>query len=92
MKDIPKRIQRKRTAGWKMPENTIYVGRPSKWGNPFEVGGSILDIPYVVLKHTPMSEQEIEAGIITQTLAVRFYQTWLTRHTIGCETAELAKK
>jgi hypothetical protein len=19
-----------------MPENTVYVGRPSKWGNPFE--------------------------------------------------------
>lgn len=21
-----------------MPANTIYVGRPSKWGNPFKVG------------------------------------------------------
>ena len=31
----PKRIQRKRARGWKMPENTIYVGRPTKWGNPF---------------------------------------------------------
>ena len=30
-----KRIQRKRTKGWKMPENTKYVGRPTKWGNPF---------------------------------------------------------
>ena len=29
------RIQRKRTKGWKMPENTKYVGRPTKWGNPF---------------------------------------------------------
>ena len=27
----PKRIQRKRTKGWKMPPNTVYVGRPSKW-------------------------------------------------------------
>jgi len=34
--DKPKRIQRKRTKGWKMPPNTIYVGRPSKWGNPFD--------------------------------------------------------
>lgn len=33
----PKRIQRKRTKGWKMPKNTVYVGRPSKWGNPFKV-------------------------------------------------------
>jgi hypothetical protein len=23
-----------------MPENTIYVGRPSKWGNPFPCGGN----------------------------------------------------
>jgi hypothetical protein len=30
----PKRIQRKRTKGWKMPPNTVYVGRPTKWGNP----------------------------------------------------------
>lgn len=32
---MPKRIQRKRTKGWKMPANTVYVGRPSKWGNPY---------------------------------------------------------
>lgn len=30
-----KRVQRKRTKGYKMPENTKYVGRPTKWGNPF---------------------------------------------------------
>ncbi len=30
-----KRIQRKRTKGWKMPPNTTYVGRPSTWGNPY---------------------------------------------------------
>jgi hypothetical protein len=32
----PKRIQRKRTKGWRMPPNTVYVGRPSKWGNPYD--------------------------------------------------------
>lgn len=32
---MPKRIQRKRTKGWRMPPNTIYVGRPTQWGNPF---------------------------------------------------------
>ena len=30
-----RRIQRKRTKGWRMPPNTIYVGRPTKWGNPY---------------------------------------------------------
>jgi hypothetical protein len=33
----PKRIQRKRTKGWKIPEGAIYVGWPSVWGNPFNV-------------------------------------------------------
>ena len=33
----PKRIQRKRTKGWRMPEGAVYVGRGSKWGNPFRV-------------------------------------------------------
>lgn len=36
-----KRIQRKRTKGWRMPENTVYVGRGSIWGNPFKVGETI---------------------------------------------------
>lgn len=33
----PVRVQRKRTKGWRMPENTVYVGRPTKWGNPWKV-------------------------------------------------------
>jgi len=33
-----KRIQRKRTKGWKMPPNTVYVGRPTTWGNMYKVG------------------------------------------------------
>lgn len=32
----PQRIQRKRTKGWRMPAGAVYVGRPSRWGNPFE--------------------------------------------------------
>lgn len=32
------RIQRKRVKGWRMPPNAIYVGRPTKWGNPFKIG------------------------------------------------------
>lgn len=33
----PQRIQRKRTKGWRMPEGAVYVGRPSRWGNPWEI-------------------------------------------------------
>lgn len=35
MASEPKRIQRKRHYGWRMPENTVYVGRPTVWGNPY---------------------------------------------------------
>jgi hypothetical protein len=31
----PQRIQRRRETGWRMPEGAIYVGRPTRWGNPF---------------------------------------------------------
>lgn len=30
---IPRRIQRERTKGWRMPENTVYVGNGSAWAN-----------------------------------------------------------
>lgn len=32
----PKRIQRKRISGWKMPANTVSVSRPGKFGNPWK--------------------------------------------------------
>ena len=32
-----KRVQRKRTKGYKLPENTKCVNRCTKWGNPFKV-------------------------------------------------------
>ena len=41
----PKRIQRKRTKGWRMPENAVYVGRPSKWGNPFKIIPGSISFP-----------------------------------------------
>ena len=34
---MPKRIQRLRIKGWKMPLNAIYVGRPTRFGNPYTV-------------------------------------------------------
>jgi len=32
---VPKRIQLKRTKGWKMPVGAVIVTRPGFWGNPF---------------------------------------------------------
>ncbi|HEU0273714.1 MAG TPA: DUF4326 domain-containing protein [Candidatus Udaeobacter sp.] len=39
----PKRIQRSRAKGWQMPANTIYVGRPTVWGNPYVVGSKLMN-------------------------------------------------
>jgi hypothetical protein len=35
--DQPRRVQRSRRKGWRMPPDTVYVGRPGKWGNPYKV-------------------------------------------------------
>jgi hypothetical protein len=35
---VPERIQLRRTKGYRKPEGAIYVGRSSRWGNPFRVG------------------------------------------------------
>ena len=39
----PKRIQRSRSKGWKMPANAIYVARPTLWGNPYVVGSELMN-------------------------------------------------
>lgn len=41
MSDAPRRIQRKRTRGWRMPEGAVYVGRQTKWGNPYRPGDGL---------------------------------------------------
>jgi hypothetical protein len=75
----PKRIHRQRTKGWKMPENTVYVGRPSFWGNPFPV-----DDIGVAMECLPMGldgeEREDRAEA-----AKELYRRWLT----GGEVNEL---
>jgi hypothetical protein len=38
---MPKRIQLRRTAGWRMPEGAVSVARPTKWGNPFKIGAIV---------------------------------------------------
>lgn len=61
----PIRIQRQRTKGWRMPENTVYVGRPTKWGNRFRVS------PRVETEHL------IIPAIETEAQAVQLYRAWL---------------
>lgn len=37
----PVRIQRRRVAGWRMPEGAVNVSRPAEWSNPFRIGSSV---------------------------------------------------
>jgi hypothetical protein len=34
----PQRIQLSRAKGWRIPDDTVVVARPTKWGNPFRIG------------------------------------------------------
>jgi hypothetical protein len=43
----PKRIQRKRTKGWRMPEGAVYVGRGTAWGNPYKAGPGVARMPWL---------------------------------------------
>jgi hypothetical protein len=68
----PQRIQRKRTAGWKVPlcscgcgKPAIYVGRPTPWGNPF--------VPRVIFCGPTIRE------LHTTTEVVAAYRDLLTR-------------
>ena len=37
----PRRIQRRRVKGWRKPDNTVIVSRPSRFGNPFTIAGAL---------------------------------------------------
>lgn len=56
----PVRIQRQRSAGWRMPEGAMYVGRPTKFGNRFRVGEALMREPAVL---DPGQAAELEGRI-----------------------------
>ncbi len=46
---VPRRVQLRRTKGWRKPAGAVVVSRPSKWGNPWRAGELDVD------GKTPMS-------------------------------------
>ena len=92
----PKRIQRKRTRGWKMPEGAIYVGRPSRLGNHFEVK-QLIDHWIVIHDNKAIYESESKRNA-AQFAVDRFrewvnslggqdladYLVWLDGHDLAC--------
>jgi hypothetical protein len=64
----PERLQRQRTKGWRIPEGAVYVGRPTRWGNPFKVGDPVHVGPMWAGRDTIITDAET---------AVEFYRRWL---------------
>ena len=60
---MPQRIQRRRIKGWRMPEGAVYVGRGSKWGNPFGPLGTNLALARVPAAIHAGREWEFESRI-----------------------------
>lgn len=61
----PKRIQLRRTKGWRKPPDAIVVARPTKWGNPYAAGDAAS-----VTAHADGYQAEIR---LTPQLAVLLY-------------------
>lgn len=67
----PKRLQRKRTKGWRKPPGSIICDRTSRWGNPFKVGDRsphdvnvIIDSQHAIDLFEQMLESMQEAGTL----------------------------
>lgn len=71
---MPERIQRRRTRGWRMPEGAKYVGRPSKWANPFVVG---MVIDRVAMSGKDGTHTVAIVRVLSRTHAVECYRRWL---------------
>ena len=67
------RIQRKRTAGWRMPEDGVYAGRGSAYGNPFaivKIKERQYNNPYYCIKLVIINELSLQ---IYQTIDLNQY-------------------
>lgn len=81
----PKRIQLRRTRGWRKPESVVSVTRPGPWGNPFAVGTNLL--------YGEDHEIAPLAGIFPRSIeeAVRLFRRYLAETEQGRALAERAR-
>lgn len=73
---MPVRIQRRRVKGWRMPEGAVYVGRPTIWGNLWQVG---------LARCGCRSAGECNHNsfrVETAAEAVELYRQWITQGTL----------
>ncbi|MCU1418719.1 MAG: hypothetical protein JWP32_2893 [Schumannella sp.] len=79
---MPERIQLSRRKGWRKPENTVVVARPSMWGNPYHVGDLIADYSNGYDKDAPLGSTAplLECDAALAVLLFRNYLTLAPRH------------
>lgn len=53
---MPERVQLSRRKGWRKPDNTVVVARPSKWGNPFRLN----DKSSGLVRYRPETPAEVD--------------------------------
>jgi hypothetical protein len=75
---MPERIQRKRTRGWRIPEGAVYVGRPTRWGNPFSVRAARRSGPFDVLLDGEFRGQHTSIELARRSAVERFRAHILT--------------
>lgn len=49
---MPKRVQLKRTAGYRKPAGAVVITRPGLYGNPYPVGMRLGDMPFEVVRQS----------------------------------------
>jgi hypothetical protein len=92
------RIQRRRTKGWRAPEGAQYVGRGSRWGNPFVIApaasrrGGLLDMWAVEFNGRKLGRWDDSSTARAE--AVDRYTRWIAQpeqaHMIEAARTELA--
>ncbi|KAB2976007.1 DUF4326 domain-containing protein [Streptomyces sp. SS1-1] len=89
MTTTPRRIQRRRTKGWRAPEGARYVGRGTPFGNPWAVVQTNTGTGWAVQwaghtnQHRPPGLKDFvpaNGQHDAHTLAVELYEIWVHAH------------
>ena len=100
---MPKRIQRKRTKGWRMPDGAVYVGRTAgawaqfkPFANPFRIGGLFkIGTPgqtgFSWLEAMPGYEDQTFTKVESAEQAVEMFREYRRRYPYSAEEVEPIK-